>query len=79
MLQKSREYQIAVSDGVGVRMFKATNRFAYNEVIVYEYTNTNQQKDLVLVPHNYRYGQVDGYLVIGKNMGNSSAAPLIGD
>lgn len=74
-----RAYFVCVSDGVGYKEFPCTDRHAYNEGIVYEYKNEKQQTDLVLVPHNYRYGQLDGKLLIGKRIGNSSAAVMVGD
>ena len=74
---KRRSYIIAVSDGVGIKEYPALDRYAYNDGFVYEYKNEKGETDMVLVPHGYAYGQVNGSLIIGKNVGNASAARLI--
>lgn len=77
--RRAREYEVAVSDGVGIKRFKCENRFDYNTGFVYEYKDEKQQLALVLVPREYKYGEVNGVLVIGQNKGNISAAPLAYD
>ena len=75
--RRERTYKVAVNTGVSIREYECTDRFNYNSGYVFEYKNDKGEKDLVLVPLNYQYGEVNGALIIGKNLGNSSAAPLV--
>lgn len=74
---RQRPYWVVVADGNGSKEFEATNRYAYNEGIIYEYKDEKGQLDLVAVPHGYKYLKEDGRILIGKNLGNSSAASMI--
>lgn len=78
MSRYRREYCVVESDGVGAKIHKCVNRYAYNGGLVYEYKNEKGAVDYVLVPHKYRYGGLDGRLLIGKNKGNVSAAVMVG-
>ena len=79
MKRGGREYWVAVYDGVGIKQFRVTDRYAYTDGYVFQYENDHRVKDLVLVPRNYRFGEVDGKILIGKNLGNNSAAAMVGE
>lgn len=78
-LKRERVYKVAVSDGVKYKLFTCENRYDYNTGFVYEYKDENKRVDMVLVPRGYKYGEVNGVLLIGKNAGNISAAELVFD
>lgn len=73
-----KKFLVIESDGLEVKKRECTSRYGYNGGWVYKYRNGNGLEDIVLVPHKYHYGLEDGSFLIGKNVGNSSAAVLWG-
>lgn len=75
---KPREYWIAESDGVGIHEYPCTQRFNYNGGFVFNYKDKSGRTQICLVPRKYKFHETASKIYIGKNLGNSSAAVMLG-
>jgi hypothetical protein len=70
-------YAVLVSDGTRVRKYPITEIRGYLDGLRMTYQTADHQKDVVYVGSKYRPLQMDGTFLVGKHLGNNSAALVL--
>lgn len=71
------KYKVKVSDGNQLRTYDVLKIDAYNEGFALRYKDTSGKVDVVYMARSYRPVQEDGFYIVGKNIGNNSAATIV--
>ena len=71
------KYKVKVSDGNQVKTFDVLKMIGYNEGFAMRYKDGDGNVDVVYMARDYRPVQEDGFYLVGKNLGNNSAATLV--
>jgi len=70
-------FKVKVSDGNQARTYDVGEVVAYNEGFALRYKDKDGNKDVVYMGRKYRPLMEDGCYIVGKNLGNNSAAIVV--